>query len=118
MKPEPTPLAPPLLDWITTTPGMTRATAVITALDSSRRTWLTELPAGTLGEPPEVGRSRFATAAAESEPETMAVTSAIMTTGMRLRPRRSRGARSDDVALNPATVPSQLGRVGWLGGGP
>src|SRR6476660_5433245 len=122
MKPEPVPLAPPstpplLRDSITTTAGMTRATAVITALDSSMCTWLTALPVGSLSVPLELERRRLETATAEREPETMAETSAIVITGTTPRERGSRGCVPSGDAPDQAGV-SQVGRVGWLGGGP
>ncbi len=122
MKPEPTPFAPPrappvLEEVMTTTDGMTRATAVITALDSSRWTWLTGVPVEPVGALPLVGRSRFATAAAESEPETTAVTSAIVTTCSMPRPRRSRVATAGGSAFGQVGA-CQTGGAGWLDGGP
>jgi hypothetical protein len=100
---------------MTTTAGITLATAVITALDSSMCTWLTELPLGSLSVLPEVGRSRFATAAAEREPEITAVTRAMVTTGMAPKPPRLSGeagseARDQDGLFQVV--------VGWLGVGP
>src|SRR4029079_17636312 len=104
-------------DSITTTAGMTRATAVITALDSSMCTWLTELPVGSFVTPLELRRMRFDTAAAVSEPETIAVTKAMVMTETMPRLRCARGCAGWGDAPDQAGV-SQVGRVGWLGGGP
>src|SRR3989337_3359887 len=120
MNPEPMPFAPPttppsLRAVMVTTAGITLATAVITALDSSRCTWLTEVPVGPFGELPVGVRRRFATAAADRQPETMAVTSAMVTTDRAPRPRRSRGAGGGAGAAAQAGGAAPGGRVGLVG---
>ena len=120
MSPEPTPFAPPstpplLREVMVTTAGITLFTAVITALDSSMCTSLTLLPVGS--ELADGLCSRLATAAAEREPETMAVTSAMVRTGTKpkpwLSPREEAGGW-----LGQAGVARQVELVGCVGGGP
>ena len=122
MNPEPIPLLPPAADELravmVTTEGMTRATAPITALDSSIRTWLTLLPTGAFRSLEVAGRSRLATAAAESEPETMAVTRAIATTPAGPTRLGSCGPPDPDAPAGQIGPAPQASRVGWVGAGP
>ena len=82
---------PPVVRWIVTTAGATRAAAVITALDSSIGISLTVLASvpSPVTKPGGPSSRRVATPNAESAPETRPATTAIAMIGAVPGPRRT-----------------------------